>query len=205
MTRQVQPAAPRPGTSGILVYGFMFVCLGYFLVPLIWLFVASTKSNSGLFSSFGFWFDRDFHLFQNLVDLLARDNGAFLLWMRNTAVYAFSAAIGSALISASAGYAFALYRFAGRNLLFGLVLGSVFVPATVFAVPLYLLLSRSGLSNSLLAVILPALANPFGVYLMRIYAEQAIPPDLIDAARWTAQASFASLSRSPFACSRPVS
>lgn len=179
----VQRRASRPGASNVLANGLMFVCLAYFLIPLIWLFLASTKSNSGLFSSFGFWFDRDFHLFQNLADLFARDNGAFLLWMRNTAVYAASAATGSALISAAAGYAFAMYRFAGRNLLFGIVLGSVFVPATVFAVPLYLLLSRSGLSNSLLAVILPALVNPFGVYLMRIYAEQAVPLDLIDAAR----------------------
>lgn len=186
MATQIHPPvrrAARPGASKILANSFMFICLGYFLIPLIWLFLASTKSNSGLFSSFGFWFAQDFHFFQNLADLVARDNGAFLLWMRNTAIYALSAGIGSALISACAGYAFALYRFAGRNLLFGIVLGSVFVPATVFAVPLYLLLSRSGLSNSLLAVILPALVNPFGVYLMRIYAEQAVPPDLIDAAR----------------------
>jgi multiple sugar transport system permease protein len=173
----------RPSTGGVLANSLMWVCLGYFLVPLVWLFLASTKSNTGLFASFGFWFDQDFHLFQNLFDLFARDDGAFLIWMRNTAIYALSAAIGSALISTGAGYAFALYRFAGRDLLFGIVLGSVFVPATVFAVPLYLLLSRSGLSNSLLAVILPALVNPFGVYLMRIYAEQAVPPDLIDAAR----------------------
>jgi multiple sugar transport system permease protein len=57
------------------------------------------------------------------------------------------------------------------------------VPPTVFAVPLFLLLSKSGLSNSLLAIILPALVNPFGVYLMRIYAEQAVPEELLDAAR----------------------
>lgn len=173
----------RRDPSSVLANSFMFVCLGYFLVPLVWLFLAATKSNTGLFSSFGFWFDRDFHLFQNLTDLIARDNGAFLLWMRNTAIYALSAAIGSALISTGAGYAFAMYRFAGRNLLFGIVLGSVFVPATVLAMPLYLLLNKSGLSNSLLAVILPALVNPFSVYLMRIYAEQAVPPELIDAAR----------------------
>ena len=186
MATQVHPPvqrASRPSMSGVLANSFMLVCLGYFLVPLVWLLLAITKSNTGLFSSFGFWFDQDFHLLQNLSDLFARDDGVFLIWMRNTAIYALSAAIGSALISTCAGYAFALYRFAGRDLLFGIVLGSVFVPATVFAVPLYLLLSRSGLSNSLLAVILPALVNPFGVYLMRIYAEQAMPPDLIDAAR----------------------
>jgi multiple sugar transport system permease protein len=186
MATQVYPPvqrASRPGLSGLLANSFMLICLGYFLVPLVWLFLAITKSNTGLFSSFGFWFDQDFHLLQNLSDLFARDDGVFLIWMRNTAIYALSAAIGSSLISTCAGYAFAMYRFAGRDLLFGLVLGSVFVPATVFAVPLYLLLSRTGLSNSLLAVILPALVNPFGIYLMRIYAEQAISPDLIDAAR----------------------
>src|ERR1041384_2009425 len=68
-------------------------------------------------------------------------------------------------------------------MLFAIVLGSVFGPGPVFAVPLYLLLAKSGLSGSLLAIILPAMANPFGVYLMRIYAEQSIPPELIDAAR----------------------
>jgi len=67
--------------------------------------------------------------------------------------------------------------------LFGIVLASVFVPATVFAVPLFFLASQTGLTNSLWAVILPAFANPFGVYLMRIYTEQAVPQDLVDAAR----------------------
>jgi multiple sugar transport system permease protein len=161
----------------------LFICLGYFLVPLVWLVISSTKTNAGLFSSFGFWFDKSFNFVQNLKDLFAYDNGHFALWMKNTAVYAVIAALGSSLISTLAGYAFAMYRFEGRNLLFGVVLASIFVPATVFAVPLFLLMSKSGLSNTLLAIILPALVNPFGVYLMRIYAEQAISQDLVDAAR----------------------
>jgi multiple sugar transport system permease protein len=164
-------------------YVVMLVFLGYFLMPLIWLLVSSTKTNAGLFSTFGFWFGEEFNLFKNLKDLFAYDDGHFALWMRNTAIYATAAAVGSSLISALAGYAFAQYRFPGRNLLFGIVLASVFVPATVFAVPLFLMMAKSGLSNTLLAVILPALVNPFGVYLMRIYAEQAVPPELIDAAR----------------------
>ena len=179
----VPASASRLNKSNPLAYLFLFACLVYFIVPLVWLFLASTKTNAGLFSSFGFWFGPQFNLVKNLQDLFARDNGAFLSWMRNTAVYALSAAFGSALIAALAGYAFAQFRFAGRNLLFGLVLASVFVPNTVFAVPLYLLLSKSGLTNSLLAIILPALVNPFGVFLMTIYAEQAVPAELLDAAR----------------------
>lgn len=173
----------RGNRGTTLAYFFMFICLIYFFIPLIWLALSSTKSNSDLFNTFGFWFGNGFNLFQNIQDLLARDNGAFPLWMRNTFIYATTAAFGSAIISALAGYAFAQFRFWGRDVLFAIVIVSVFVPATVFAVPLYLLLSKSGLTNSLLAVILPALVNPFGVYLMRIYSEQAVPSDLLDAAR----------------------
>ncbi len=180
----VRPNGSRKfSTSKFVAYAFLFVFVGYFLLPLFWLTIASTKTNAGLFNSFGFWFDKDFNLFQNLSDLFTYQNSAFLTWMKNTAIYATVAAFGSSLISALAGYAFSQYRFAGRDALFGVVLASVFVPGTVFAVPLYLLLSKTGLSGSLLAVILPALISPFGVYLMRIYAEQAIPQDLIDAAR----------------------
>lgn len=161
----------------------MVVGLLYFVIPLIWLFLASTKSNSGLFSSFGFWFDKDFNLIQNLQDLLARDNGAFAIWMRNTVIYASVTSVGSTIIAALAGYAFAVYRFRGRNALFAVILGSIFVPATILAVPLYFLFGNTGLSNTLLAVILPGLVNPFGVYLMRVYAERAVPEELLDAAR----------------------
>jgi multiple sugar transport system permease protein len=180
----IRSNAPRRYSVGkLLILAFLFVFLGYFLLPLLWLFIASTKTNAGLFSSFGFWFAKDFNLFKNLNDLITYQHGAFLTWMKNTAIYAISAAVGSSLISALAGYAFSQYQFKGRSFLFGIVLGSVFVPTTVFAVPLYLLINKSGLSGSLLAVILPALVSPFGVYLMRIYAEQAIPEELIDAAR----------------------
>jgi len=170
-------------TGKFSTYVFLFVCLGYFILPLFWLLISSTKTNAGLFNSFGFWFAKDFGLAQNLKDLFTYQDAAFLGWMKNTAIYAVSAAVGSSLISALAGYAFSQYRFAGRSLLFGIVLASVFVPGTVFAVPLYLLISKTGLSGSLLAVILPSLVSPFGVYLMRIYSEQAIPEELLDAAR----------------------
>jgi multiple sugar transport system permease protein len=175
--------AGRWTPGAVLGNGIMVLGLVYFVIPLLWLFLASTKSNSGLFSSFGFWFDKDFNLVQNIQDLFARDNGAFATWMRNTATYALVASLGSTLISALAGYAFAVYRFRGRNVLFAIILGSVFVPATILAVPLYFLLGQTGLSNSLVAVILPGLVNPFGVYLMRIYAERAVPEELLDAAR----------------------
>jgi multiple sugar transport system permease protein len=172
----------RKGANPLLAI-FMVAFLCYFLLPLLWLIIASTKTNADLFGTFGFWFGNKFNLFQNLKDLFAYDKGNFLLWMKNTAIYAVVASLGSSLISTLAGYTFAKYEFAGRKVLFAIVLASMFVPTTVFAVPLFLMMSKSGLSNSLLAVILPTLINPFGVYLMRIYAEQAVSQDILDAAR----------------------
>jgi multiple sugar transport system permease protein len=173
----------RRRLNGTLIHILTILFLCYFLIPLFWLLISSTKTNAGLFSTFGLWFGGKFNFVQNLKDLFAYDNGNFALWMRNTAVYAAIAAVGSSLIATMAGYAFAQYRFPGRNVLFGVVLVSIFVPLSVFAVPLFLLMSKTGLSNSLLAVILPGLVNPFGVYLMRIYAEGAISPEVVDAAR----------------------
>ena len=124
----------RRGLNRTSAHFFMIIFLSYFVIPLIWLVISSTKTNAGLFSTFGFWFGKEFNFFQNLKDLFAYDNGNFGLWMRNTAIYAVIAALGSSLIATMAGYAFALYRFRGRDLLFGIVLASVFVPLTVFAV-----------------------------------------------------------------------
>jgi multiple sugar transport system permease protein len=179
---RAKPLGPS-GAGRFAAVVVMIAGLIYFVVPLVWLLLASTKSNSGLFSSFGFWFDRDFFLVENLQALFARDRGVFSLWLQNTVIYASAAAIGSSVMAAAAGYAFAIYRFPGRRLLFGMILASVFVPTTILAVPLYFLLGRTGLSDTLLAIILPALVNPFGVYLMRIYAERAVPMELLDAAR----------------------
>ena len=182
-TRRSTGEPGRSAFSSLPAYVFLTLCLGYFLLPLAWLLISATKTNAELFNTFGFWFAPNFNLWQNIKDLFAYDHGNFVLWLRNTAEYALLASIGSSLISTLAGYAFAQYQFAGRNLLFGVVLASIFVPTSVFAVPLFLLMSKSGLSNTLLAIILPGLVNPFGVYLMRIYAEQAVSQDLIDAAR----------------------
>src|SRR5947208_16141510 len=82
-----------------------------------------------------------------------------------------------------AGYVVAEFEFPGRVLLFAIILGSIMVPSTALAIPTYLLLSKIGLINTPLAIILPSLVSPFGVFLMRIYAEQAVPDELLDAAR----------------------
>jgi multiple sugar transport system permease protein len=174
---------PGAGSSPSLVPTlFMLAFLVYFLMPLGWLFIASTKSLDDLFGSFGLWFS-DFNLVDNVKETFTKDDGVYWDWMRNTLMYSFVSAGGAALLAAAAGYGFAKFDFRGKNLLFWFVLGSVMVPTTALAIPTYLMFSKLGFTNNPLSVILPSLVSPFGIYLMRIYADASVPSDLMEAAR----------------------
>ncbi len=188
----IAPTSPAPTrgrpvrgfwTRRTLVLVFLFLCLIYFVLPLFWLLVSSTKTNADLFTTFGLWGGGTFNLFTNIHDVFTFNGGVYLEWLWNTFYYAVCSAVGAALIATIAGYTFAKFRFPGRQVVFAMVLGSILVPLTALAVPTYLLLSNIGLINTPLAVILPSLVNPFGVYLMRVYTEQSLPDELLDAAR----------------------
>lgn len=155
----------------------------YFLIPYFWLIVSSTKNAGDLFGTFGLWFSPNFNLFSNLQQLFTYQDGIFVRWLLNTVLYAGVGAVVGTWLSAMAGYALAKYVFRGRNLMFSLVLGAILVPGTALALPLYLMMSQVGLTNTYWAVLLPSIVSPFGVYLSRIYAASAVPDELLEAAR----------------------
>ncbi|MEN2740259.1 carbohydrate ABC transporter permease [Microbacterium sp. X-17] len=155
----------------------------YTLVPLAWLLINSTKSSSGLFSSFGLWFADDFSFWDNLVQTLTYHDGIFLRWLGNTLLYVVLGAGGATLLATLAGYGLAKYRFPGRRAVFAIVLGAVAVPGTALAVPTFLLFSQLGLTNTPWSVIIPSLISPFGLYLIWVYAADAVPTELLEAAR----------------------
>ena len=171
------------GKRSVVLTVVILAIVAYFLFPLWWLLISSTKTNSGLFSSSGLWLAKDFNLWANLVKVFTYNNGIFLLWLRNTVLYAVVAALGSAMLSTMAGYALAKLRFKARELLFSIILGSIMVPMTALAIPTFLLFSRMGLANTPWAVIVPSLVSPFGVYLMRVYAAGAVDRSLLESAR----------------------
>ena len=185
----IPPTAPRrkpynrDRRRSNLLTVVMWLCALYFVVPLIWLFVSSTKDNSDLFTTFGLWFGRDFNLFANIVDVFTYQDGIYARWGLNTILYAGVSAVGASLLATMAGYAFAKYRFPGDKVLFSITLGAIMIPLTALAIPTYLLFSSAGLTNTPWAVILPSLVSPFSVFLMRVYAADAVPDSLIEAAR----------------------
>ncbi|HEY2689355.1 MAG TPA: carbohydrate ABC transporter permease [Streptosporangiaceae bacterium] len=176
------PGTARVGRSGILATAFLFVCAVYFLLPAWWLVVSSTKGPSTLYESEGFWFSQ-MHFVSNLTGLFSYDGGIYWHWLINTFFYAGVGASCATLLASAAGYALAKYEFRGRSLMFSVILGGVLVPGTALALPLYLLMSKVGLTNTYWAVFLPSVVSPFGVYLARVYAAAAIPDELLEAGR----------------------
>jgi multiple sugar transport system permease protein len=155
----------------------------YSLLPLFWLVVNATKSQEGLLASFGLWFADDFSLWRNIGQTLSYDDGAFLLWLRNTLLYVVAGAGGATILATLGGYGLARFNFPGRRAVFAVVIGAVAVPGTALAVPTFLLFSKLGLTNTPWSVIIPSLVTPFGLYLMWTFAAEAVPVELLEAAR----------------------
>ncbi|NUW45482.1 carbohydrate ABC transporter permease [Nonomuraea rhodomycinica] len=172
---RVQPAT-------VVVLALLFAAAVYFLLPVVWVLVAATKSTADLFGTFGLWSPRP-QLGANLGRLFGTGDGLFGRWVLNSFLYAGLGALAATLLSAAAGYAMAKYPFRGREALFNLVLAGVLVPSTVLALPTYLIFSQAGLTGSFWSVLLPSVVSPFGVYLARIHAHAAIPDALLESAR----------------------
>lgn len=100
----------------------------------------------------------------------------------NSVVMAAAATVLSLTFNLAAGYAFAKLRFVGRERLFRILLGALVIPAQVTMMPLFLMLERMGLVNTLPGVLVPWLASVFGIFLVRQYA-LSIPDELLEAAR----------------------
>ncbi|WP_335990919.1 carbohydrate ABC transporter permease [Glycomyces sp. MUSA5-2] len=179
----VKARKARPKRSTILTIG-MLAAAAYFLLPLFWLVVASTKTTGDLFSTFGLWFAGENNLFTNIGNTFTADDGAFGQWLGNSLLYAVASALGGTFLAALGGYGFAKYRFKGNRAMFMGVLGAMAVPSTALAIPTYLLFSQAGLTDTPWAIILPSMAShPFGLYFMRIYADSAVPDELIESGR----------------------
>lgn len=177
------PRKPRKPRKSVVLTLVMVLFTIYSIVPLAWLIINATKSQASLFSSFGLWFGNGFDLFSNIAQTFTYDHGIFLHWLANTLLYVIVGGGGATLLATFGGYGLAKYRFPGRRAVFAVVLGAIAIPGTALAVPTFLLFSKVGLTNTPWAVILPSLISPFGLYLVWTFATDAVPTELLEAAR----------------------
>jgi len=172
----------KPGRVPLnIVLGLLVL---YFLIPFWWLIVNSSKSSAGLFGGgSSLWFADDINYVQNFIDLFTYSGGIYARWLANSALYALVGGVGATALAVLAGYGLAKYSFAGKRFSFAILLGAVMVPTTALVIPTFVLFAQVGWTNTIWAVIFPTLLNPFGVYLMNVYARDAVPDELLDAAR----------------------
>ncbi|WP_329184598.1 carbohydrate ABC transporter permease [Streptomyces sp. NBC_01428] len=200
LTHTTSPARPRtdpepaaaserrrrtsPGAllSKGVVNGLLIVAAFYTLMPVSWLLLAATKNPRDLFGTSGFALG-DFNLFTNLHHVFTFNDGIYLRWFGNSVLYSVIGSGASTFLSVATGYAFDKYDFKGKEKLFAAVLAGVLVPTTVIQLPMYLLATKVGVVNTYWALLLPALVNPFGVYLARVFSEGYVPNEVLEAAR----------------------
>lgn len=171
-----------PRHTRYLVVGGLSLFLIYSVAPVWWLIVNATKDSRDLLLTNGLWF-ADFNLIENLRQIATYQDGIMLRWTANSLLFAVVGGGIGTVIALMAGYGLARFQFRGRGLCIALVVGSFLIPYSMLTLPLYLLFSRMGLTNTLWAVLIPTIINPFSVYLAKVYTEASIPKELLEAAR----------------------
>jgi multiple sugar transport system permease protein len=173
----------RRSRTGLIPTIILMVGALYCVLPVVWIVIASTKTNSELFSTAPY--APSFHggFVSNMRALFSYDNGIFFRWALNSVIYAVGGAALSTIICGSAGYALAKYRFLGSTSLFRVIVAAVLLPQIMLAIPQFLLLAKFGLTNNYAAVILPQLVSPFAIYLCKVYAEASVYDEVLEAAR----------------------
>jgi multiple sugar transport system permease protein len=171
-----QTRRSRPWVYAALTLGLVVVA-----GPFVWMLLGSVKSEAELRRVPPTWLPQNLTL-DNYRQLFSRLD--FPRYFANSALVAVSVTVANLVVCAMLGYALAKLEFAGKRLLFLLVLGMLMVPYVVLLVPQFVLVSNLHLVNTYAGLVLPALAvvMPFGVFLMRQYIS-GLPDDLIDAAR----------------------
>jgi multiple sugar transport system permease protein len=165
---------------GLLV---LLAFTAFFFVPVIWVVLATTKTDHQLTSTSPFTFGSIHTFVAAWKALFGFDNGIMASWLKNSAIYSIGAVALAAFAAVPAGYGLALTRFIGRKTLLGITLITMIMPATALVLPLFLEMNSVHLTDTPWSVILPLSFFPFGVYLCYIFFSSTIPKDLLAAAR----------------------
>ena len=179
----------------ILTYLYLLTISTLILMPIWWVFSTSLRLPIESYSLPPKWFPTDFR-WENYYEVLfsyyleqegifvgaqSSANVPFLHMLRNSFIVTFSTCLGQVFFCSFAGYAFARLEFPAKKTLFWIIMATMMVPLQVTIIPVYILITKIGLADSLTGLILPAIPSAFGAFLMRQYYLR-IPSEMEEAA-----------------------
>jgi multiple sugar transport system permease protein len=200
----VRSGRSRRGLPNPLPALILALFLLFFVLPVLWLALAATKTDDQLIHghplSFGSWRA----LRANWDALTAFQDDTIFLWLRNSALYSLLALVITLCVAIPAGYALAMTEFRGRRTLLIVTLVVMLMPNATLVVPLFLEVNAVGLIGSMWSIILPYSFYPFGVYLAYIFFTTAVPRELLAAARLDGCSEFGVFRRVALPLATPV-
>ncbi|RKW03901.1 MAG: carbohydrate ABC transporter permease [Streptococcus sp.] len=169
----------------ILEYILLTLLAGLFLFPMVWMVVSAMKPEADVYKNLTSW--QAFLPSLNPADWFKPYQEVFerfsiFTYLGNSIFYAGTFAIGSIIVNALAGFAFAKVNFSGKKILFGFLLALLIIPVETVLIPQFTIINSLGLVNNRLAVIIPGLASVFNIYLFRNFFI-AIPEEILESAK----------------------
>lgn len=200
-TRQA-PLRLHPGR--FVVFATLAFAVCFYGIPLLWLFIAGTRSESSLLTQSPFALGDWDSFVRTWNNLTTYNNFQILTWTVNSLIYVVGGVLLSLIACIPAGYALAASEFPGRKLVLVLTLIAMITPSTAVVLPIFLELNMLGLSNTYAGLILASGFFPFGVYLTYVYFSTSLPKGVMDSARVDGANRFQLFSRIALPLARPI-
>ena len=176
----MESARAKARATQVLIHVILIIFSFIMIVPFAWMILTALKTNQEAISVNPFYIlpQSGWH-FENFAVVWKSYN--FLILYKNTLLMILFRVICACLTATMAGYAFGRLRFPGKKFLFTLVLIQMMVPAQIFIIPQYLMVSKLGALNTTFGLVFPGIVTAFGTYLLKT-GYQGLPKDLEEAA-----------------------
>ena len=169
----------RPDLATILTYGCLILGAVIMFLPVLWVALSSFKGLKEIYRFPPTFFPEQW-IITNYTEALQRF--PFVRYLINSVTVTLVATLITLAINSMAAFALSKYHFRGRDTIFLVILGTLMIPLQVIMLPVYLVIAKLGMANTLWGIIIPPSATPTGVFLLRQYM-LTVPDELIEAAR----------------------
>jgi multiple sugar transport system permease protein len=194
----------RLNLGRFVVFATLAFAVCFYGIPLLWLFIAGTRSEASLLGDPPFALGSWDAFARTWTNLTTYNNFQIGTWALNSAIYAVGGVALSLVASIPGGYALAQSEFPGRKLILVLTLIAMITPSTAVVLPIFLEMNLLGLNNTYAGLILASGFFPFGVYLTYVYFSTSLPKGVMDSARVDGCNRFQLFTRIAFPLARPI-